>query len=178
MQHKSFAEMACPIARSLEQVGEWWSILILRDAFAGKMRFDEFQQSLGIAPNMLTRRLTSLVEAGMLERRPYSVRPPRDEYVLTERGRDFRTVLVALLAFGHRHFAVAGGGARIVDARTGATVEPMLVDRRTGEPLLEPHYAIVRGKRSVAANTARTQEGAGLLAAASPSGRAAKGARA
>ena len=176
MQHKSFAHMACPIARSLEQVGEWWSILILRDAFAGKTRFDEFLQSLGIAPNMLTRRLTSLVEAGMLERRQYSVRPPRDEYVLTERGRDFRTVLVALLAFGHRHFAVEGG-ARIVDSRTGATVEPMLVDQRTGEPVIEPRYAIVRGKASCAANTARSKGGAGLLAAATPSGRAAKAAR-
>ena len=59
MRRKSFAEMACPIARSLEQVGEWWSMLILRDAFAGKTRFDEFQQSLGIAPNMLTRRLAA-----------------------------------------------------------------------------------------------------------------------
>jgi DNA-binding HxlR family transcriptional regulator len=166
MQHKSFAEMACPIARSLERVGEWWSILILRDAFAGKTRFDEFQQSLGIAPNMLTRRLTSLVEAGMLERRPYS-----------ERGRDFRTVLLALLAFGHRHFAVEGGGTRIVDARTGATAEPMLVDQRTGEPLVEPNYTIARGKGSAAANTARPRGGSGLLTAATLSRRAARAAR-
>jgi DNA-binding HxlR family transcriptional regulator len=177
MQHKSFAEMACPIARSLEQVGEWWSILILRDAFAGKTRFDEFLQSLGIAPNMLTRRLTSLVAAGMLERRPYSVRPPRDEYVLTERGRDFRTVLVGLLAFGHRHFAVEGGGVRIVDARTGTTVEPMLVDRKTGEPLVEPHYTIARGKGSAAANISRAKEGAGLLVAVTPYGRSVKAVR-
>ena len=74
MQRTSYEDMPCPIARSLERVGEWWSILILRDAFAGLTRFDEFQKSLGIAPNMLTRRLASLVEAGMLERRPYSVR--------------------------------------------------------------------------------------------------------
>jgi DNA-binding HxlR family transcriptional regulator len=164
MQHKSFADMACPIARSLEKVGEWWSILILRDAFAGKTRFDEFQQSLGIAPNMLTRRLASLVDAGMLERRPYSVRPPRDEYLLTQRGRDFRTVLVALLAFGHRHFAVEGGGTHIVDVRTEATVEPMLVDRRTGEPLTEPNYKIVRGNGRVVTTTRRTLDGSGLLA--------------
>ncbi len=146
MQHKSFADMACPIARSLEQVGEWWSILILRDAFSGLTRFDEFQKSLGIAPNMLTRRLASLVAAGMLERRPYSLRPPRDEYLLTERGREFRTVLLALLAFGQRHFPADEGGAWLVDDRTGATVEPALVDRRTGEQLTEPHYRIVRGK--------------------------------
>ena len=74
MQHKSFGNMACPIARSLERVGEWWSMLILRDAFQGLTRFDEFQKSLDIAPNMLTRRLKALVEAGLLERRRYSVR--------------------------------------------------------------------------------------------------------
>jgi DNA-binding HxlR family transcriptional regulator len=169
MQRKSFSGMACPIARSLEQVGEWWSMLILRDAFAGKTRFDEFQQSLGIASNMLSRRLAALVNAGMLEKRLYSERPARHEYLLTERGRDFRTVLVALLAFGDRHFAVGGGGgARVVDAATGATVEPMLVDRRTGRELVEPHFRIVRGKRgAAAAATVPRPSGSGLLAAAS-----------
>ena len=169
MQRKSFADMACPIARSLEQVGEWWSMLILRDAFAGKSRFDEFQQSLGIASNMLTRRLAALVDAGMLERRLYSERPARHEYLLTERGRDFRTVLVALLAFGDRHFAVGGGGgARVVDAATGAVVEPMLVDRRSGRELVEPEFTIVRGRRTAgaAANAAPWRSGTGLLAAA------------
>ena len=109
MQRKSFADMTCPIARSLEHVGEWWSMLILRDAFGGTTRFDDFQQSLGIAPNMLARRLAALVEAGLLERRRYSERPPRDEYVLTDRGRDFKPVLVALVAFGKKHFAAPGG---------------------------------------------------------------------
>src|SRR5215218_1648149 len=89
MQRKSFGAMPCPIARSLERVGEWWSILVLRDAFAGLTRFDEFQKSLGIAPAMLTRRLNALVEAGLLQRRPYSEHPPRDEYRLTPRGADF-----------------------------------------------------------------------------------------
>src|SRR5947209_3576779 len=100
--------MACPIARSLEHVGEWWSMLILRDAAQGVSRFDDFQKSLGIAPNMLARRLGGLVEAGLLERRRYSARPPRDEYVLTARGEDFRPVLWAILAFGNRHFAPEG----------------------------------------------------------------------
>jgi DNA-binding HxlR family transcriptional regulator len=108
MQRKSFADMPCPIARSLEHVGEWWSMLILRDAFAGVTRFDDFQHSLGIAPNMLTRRLRALVDAGMLERRRYQERPPRDEYVLTTRGRDFHPVLVELVAFGRKHFAAPG----------------------------------------------------------------------
>src|ERR1700729_382314 len=128
MQRKSFGAMPCPIARSLERVGEWWSILILRDAFAGMTRFDEFQESLGIAPNMLARRLTALVEAGLLERRRYRERPPRDEYVLTRRGVDFRPVLLALLAFGNRHFPPDDRDVRIVNTETGATVEPLLVD--------------------------------------------------
>ena len=182
MQRKSFADMTCPIARSLEHVGEWWSMLILRDAFAGKTRFDEFQQSLGIASNMLTRRLAALVSAGMLEKRLYSKRPARHEYVLTERGRDFRTVLVALLAFGDRHFAIeGGGGAHVVDAATGETAEPMLVDRRSGKELVEPHFRIVRGKRPagpLAAKSAPAREGVGLLAASPPPAPPARRARA
>ena len=73
MQRKSFGKMPCPIARSLERVGEWWSILIIRDALHGFTRFDEFQKSLNIAPNMLTRRLSALVDAGLLERRRYAM---------------------------------------------------------------------------------------------------------
>ena len=95
MQHTRFDAMPCPIARGLDRVGEWWSILILRDAFHGLTRFDQFQKSLGIAPNILSRRLRGLVEAGLLEEVRYSEQPPRDEYVLTEVGRDFRPVLWA-----------------------------------------------------------------------------------
>ena len=108
MQRKSFGKMQCPIARSLERVGEWWSILILRDALHGMTRFDQFQESLGIAPNMLTRRLGALVKAGLLERRRYSERPPRYEYVLTERGRDFRSVIVAMYALGQQTLRARG----------------------------------------------------------------------
>jgi DNA-binding HxlR family transcriptional regulator len=154
MQRKSFDEMICPIARSLERVGEWWSILILRDAFAGLTRFEEFQKSLGIAPNMLSRRLAALVEAGMLERRRYSERPPRDEYVLTGRGRDFRSVLVALMAFGNRHFAPEGESVQIVDAVTGEPAEPVLVDRRSGRPLVEPDFTLAAGPAASAATGA------------------------
>src|SRR6266403_5066973 len=129
MQRKSFGQMVCPIARSLERVGEWWSILILRDALHGLTRFDQFQKSLDIAPNMLARRLNALVEAGLLARRRYSERPPRDEYVPTARGRDFRPVLLALLAWGNRHFAPEGASVQLLDAATGAVADPILVDR-------------------------------------------------
>ncbi len=140
MQRTSFGNMSCPIARSLERVGEWWSILILRDALRGTTRFDDFQKSLGIAPNMLTRRLNALVGAGLLERRCYSEHPPRYEYVLTPRGRDFRSVLIALLAWGNRHFAPEGASVQLVDTRTGEPAEPILVDRVTGRPITETDH--------------------------------------
>src|SRR5256885_8913295 len=138
MQRKSFGKMPCPIARSLERVGEWWSILILRDALHGFTRFDEFQKSLDIAPNMLTRRLNALVEAGLLERRRYNERPPRYEYVLTERGHDFRSVIVAMYAWGNKHFAPEGASVVLVNERTGAAADPVMVDGATGRPLLDP----------------------------------------
>ncbi len=145
MRRKSFENLVCPIARSLERVGEWWSILILRDAFRGATRFEQFQKSLDIAPNMLTRRLNALVESGLLERRRYSERPPRDEYVLTERGQDFRPVLWSLLAWGNRHFAPEGASVVIVDAETGAVAEPVLVDRISGKPLVAPQFRSAPG---------------------------------
>jgi DNA-binding HxlR family transcriptional regulator len=145
MQRKSFDAMPCPIARSLERVGEWWSILILRDAMLGLTRFDAFQKSLGIAPNMLARRLNGLVEAGLMERRRYSARPPRDDYLLTERGRDFRPVLLTLMAWGNRHFAPEGASVLLVDAETGAEADPVLIDGRSGRVLDGPRYAVVAG---------------------------------
>src|SRR5581483_3799525 len=145
MKHKGFDNMRCPIARSLEHVGEWWSILILRDALKGMTRFDQFQKSLGIAPNMLTRRLATLVDSGLLERRLYSERPPRHEYVLTERGRDFRPVLWALLAWGNKHFSPEGTSVQVVDATTGQPADPVLVDRNTGRLLSEPQFQTAAG---------------------------------
>ena len=155
MQRTSFGNMTCPIARSLERVGEWWSILILRDALRGTTRFDEFQKSLGIAPNMLTRRLNGLVDADLLERRRYSEHPPRYEYVLTARGRDFRPVLIALLAWGNRHFAPEGASVQLVDARTGEPAEPILVDRVTGRPITEADHRHAPGPAANAQVRAR-----------------------
>lgn len=136
--------MPCPIARSLEHVGEWWSILILRDAFRGLTRFDEFRDDLGVAPNILTRRLKALVAAGLLERRRYCERPPRDEYLLTERGRDFRPVLISLLVWGNRHFAPEGPRVQLIDSQTGKPADPVLIDRTTGRVIAEPDFAITR----------------------------------
>ncbi|SEC32686.1 transcriptional regulator, HxlR family [Rhizobiales bacterium GAS191] len=154
MQRKSFAEMPCPIARSLERVGEWWSILILRDAFRGLRRFDEFQASLGVAPNMLTRRLNSLVEAGLLRRELYCEHPPRHEYRLTARGKDFRPVLLALLAWGNRHFLPEGEGITLVDVESGSPIDPILVDRHTGRPLEPGSYRLAPDPATLTARKA------------------------
>jgi len=145
MQRKNFGNMQCPIARSLERVGEWWSILILRDAVYGLKRFDEFQKSLEIAPNMLTRRLDALVKGGLLKRQRYSEKPPRYEYVLTDRGRDFRPVLLSLLAWGNKHFAPEGTSVLLADTETGAIAEPVLVDRVTGRSIPGPGFSVVPG---------------------------------
>jgi DNA-binding HxlR family transcriptional regulator len=119
MQHTRFDTMPCPIARGLDRVGEWWAILIMRDAFRGMTRFDQFQKSLGIAPNILSRRLRGLVEAGLLERIRYNDRPPRDQYVLTPIGQDFRPVLWAMLAWGNKHFMPDGQAMLLADNAAG-----------------------------------------------------------
>jgi DNA-binding HxlR family transcriptional regulator len=140
MKRKSFENMPCPVAQSLERVGEQWSMLILRDALNGLKRFDEFEKSLDIAPNMLTRRLVTLVDAGLLERRQYSQRPPRYEYLLTERGRDFQSVIHALLAFGNRHFSEQEKAVVIVDTETGLVADPVMVDAISGARMVHPRF--------------------------------------
>jgi DNA-binding HxlR family transcriptional regulator len=124
----------CPVGRALALVGDGWSMLILRDAGFGLARFEAFRESLGIAPNILANRLKSLTEAGLLAKTAYSERPPREEYRLTEAGRDFLPILYALGAWGARH----GGGGPVTtlrDAETGTTVQPLVIDAVTGAPL-------------------------------------------
>src|SRR5215470_1432084 len=145
MRRTSFRKMHCPIARTLERVGEWWSMLILRDALHGYRRFEEFRESLGVAPNILTTRLAALVEAGFLEKRQYSAHPPRYEYVPTERGRDFRPVLLSLMAFGNKHFAPEGAMVEVVDTRTGKAADIGVFDRATGLPIAAPDYRMQPG---------------------------------
>ncbi|WP_427306178.1 winged helix-turn-helix transcriptional regulator [Cupriavidus sp. H39] len=145
MLRKPLAEMPCPIARTVARVADHWSVLILREAFYGVTRFDEFQQNLDIAPNMLTRRLNSLVDEGMLVRRQYCDRPPRSEYLLTERGRDFRPVLLAMLAWGNKHLAPEGESVQLANRSTGERVEPVLVDAASGRPITDADYHIAPG---------------------------------
>lgn len=170
MRRKSFQSMKCPIALALEQVGEWWTMLIMRDALHGASRFDEFQVSLGIAPNILARRLTGLVEAGLLEKKRYQERPARDAYVPTERGRDLWPVLVTLLDWGNRHCAPEGGGVVLKHRDTGRPAEPVLVDRTTGLLMNDPVFIHVAAHGPAIADTLGTTraERNNLPGAASP----------
>jgi DNA-binding HxlR family transcriptional regulator len=170
MRHTRFDTMSCPIARTLDRVGEWWNMLILRDALGGMTRFDEFEASLGIAPNMLTRRLQGLVEAGLLEKQRYCERPPRYEYIVTPRGQDFRPVLLALIAYGNRHYAPEGASVMVVEAATGAAADPIVVDRASGRELIEPEFAIVAGPAATAATRARLAARGARLAARTAAG--------
>jgi DNA-binding HxlR family transcriptional regulator len=136
MRRTSFADMPCSIARTLEVVGEWWTLLIVRDAFLGVTRFDEWQERLGIARNVLATRLERLVEEGILERRRYQVRPPRDEYVLTAKGRDLGPVLAALRTWGDDHAPTPGGPTTVlVHDECGHTTRPVNTCSHCGQPL-------------------------------------------
>lgn len=151
MQPRLFPLDECPCARAVEAVGEWWSMLILRDALQGITRFDEFQRSLGIAPNMLARRLKHLTEAGLFERRLYSERPKRYEYMLTQRGRDFFPVIAALVAFGNRHLAPEGEALLLADRETGRPVVPAFVDAQTARPVRPDNVTVIAGPQASAA---------------------------
>ena len=122
----------CPLSSTLGLVGDWWTLLLLHDAFDGYTRFDQFQQNLGISSSLLTSRLKELVANGILERRPYQEHPPRYEYVLTETGRSLRPVVVALAAWGNSRLDPSERSMILVDAETGEEAEPVLVDRTTG----------------------------------------------
>src|SRR6478672_5978282 len=103
MPIQAFAEKNCSIARPLAFLGERWTVLVLRDLMLGRRRFDEIQESLGIATNVLSQRLSTLVDEGIAERRRYSEHPERFEYRLTQKGRELLPVVLALLRWGDRH---------------------------------------------------------------------------
>ena len=109
-----YDSQTCSIARALELVGERWTLLILRDVFLGVRRFEELQADLGIARNILSARLDKLVDADILERRPYSEHPPRDEYMLTERGLDLWPAVIALMQWGDEHAPAPGGPPTVI----------------------------------------------------------------
>jgi DNA-binding HxlR family transcriptional regulator len=135
MQRASFADMNCSIARSLEEIGEWWTLLIVRDAFFGVTRFEEFQERLGIARNILTKRLDTLVDAGVMERRPYDESRGRHDYVLTKKGRDLWPVLVTLRQWGDKWAIDGKPPVRMLHTACGAHTNAHLVCDHCGERL-------------------------------------------
>jgi len=125
-------------------------------------------EQLGIAPNMLARRLETLVREGLLARRQYCERPPRFEYLLTDRGREFRPVMLALLAWGNRHFSPEGESVLLVDRQTGATVVPILVDAQTGHPITDADHVVVAGPAASEGVRAKLEKSARARAASIP----------
>jgi len=150
MRRTSFADMPCSIARALEVVGEWWSLLIVRDAFLGVTRFDDWQRRLGIARNVLTARLEHLVDQGIFERRLYQRQPERHEYVLTRKGRDLGPVLTALRSWGDTHEPMPGGPTTVlVHDDCGHATRPVQTCSHCGEPLRSGRAHIEPGPGAV-----------------------------
>jgi DNA-binding HxlR family transcriptional regulator len=130
----NYSREHCSVAATLSVVGDPWTLLILRDAFYGVQRFDDWQTRLGVARNVLAARLKTLVEHGVLETRLYSDHPPRKDYVLTQKGRDLQPVLLMLKAWGDRHVYAENGPLEISHS-CGAPLHPRLVCGACGEPV-------------------------------------------
>jgi DNA-binding HxlR family transcriptional regulator len=141
-----YQTQVCSIARSLEVVGERWTFLIVRNLFLGLRRFDEIQANLGIARNVLSARLDKLVEHGIVETRQYSDRPPRHEYVLTDKGRDLWPALIALMQWGDRHDPAPGGPPTVIVHRgCGGGVDSHRVCLECGKALELHHVQALAG---------------------------------
>lgn len=156
MSSARYSELECSVARTLEHIGERWTILIVRDAFFGIRRFDEFQASLGIARNILTTRLTALVDNGVMRKERYQDHPPRFEYRLTEKGRDLIPVLTALLAWGDRWDADDGDPIALIHTTCGNVMHTRSVCEHCREDVdafnlsIDPVPAIVLERMSAA----------------------------
>jgi DNA-binding HxlR family transcriptional regulator len=137
MRRTRFDDDPCPIARTTDLIGDWWTPIVMREAFRGRRRFDEFQEALSLSRGVLAQRLSRLVDEGLLEKRLYQERPPRYEYVLTEKGRDFYSVLAAMWRWGSDWLWEAGSASplELYDKASGQPVRPRVVDERTGRPI-------------------------------------------
>ncbi len=150
MRRTSLEGADCPIARSLDVIGDWWSLLIIRDAMLGVRRFGEFQKSLGVAKNILAARLRTLVEQGILETAPASDGSAYQEYLLTPKGRDLFPVLVALRQWGEDHCFESGGKVAtvLVDLERGRPVRKLELRSEDGRLLGPADTQVKRRGRS------------------------------
>jgi DNA-binding HxlR family transcriptional regulator len=135
MRRTSFEKAECPVARSLDVIGDWWSLLIIRDAFLGARRFGEFQKSLGLAKNILTVRLRALVDDGILKTAPASDGSAYQEYVLTPKGRGIFPILVALRQWSEEFSSEPGFATLLVDREKGRPVRKLELRSQDGRLL-------------------------------------------
>jgi DNA-binding HxlR family transcriptional regulator len=147
MRAKSFTDMACSIAGALEMVGDRWGFLLMRDLMLGLSRYDEFKASMDIPAQTLASRLRHFESTGLATRRRYQERPPRDEYRLTDKGRDFWVVLTALREWGDRWrmHGVEGPPVEIIDSSTGRKLQLALVEPRSGARVPAARVAVRAG---------------------------------
>ena len=135
MRRTRFDDWPCPIARTTDLLGDWWTPLVLREAFAGRRRFDEIQQALDIPKAVLAARLARLVDEGLMTKEPYQDHPPRYEYRLTAKGRAMWDVLAAMWRWGSDWAFEGEPPAVLADRETNEEVRPLVVDEQTGAPL-------------------------------------------
>ena len=135
MLPRTYEGQNCSIARTLELMGERWTMLVIREAFLGRRRFDELAERLGIARNVLTDRLRRLVDEGVLEKVRYQERPERFEYRLTAKGVDLWPVLVALLQYGDRYYAPDGPPMLLTHRGCGGELDDRRICKRCGDKL-------------------------------------------
>lgn len=147
MRRTSFAGSQCPIARTVDLIGDWWTPLVVREAFYGVRRFDEMQQALGIGRNVLTERLRRLVKEGLLTRSKYQDHPERFEYGLTEKGQDLLPVLAAMIEWGDKWLRSRGERSITLRHRTcGKRMRAAVVCSSCGEPLVARDVEIERSE--------------------------------
>jgi DNA-binding HxlR family transcriptional regulator len=162
MRRKTFARMNCSIARALELVGEWWTMLILREAFLGTRRFHDFQANLGIARNILSARLKKLVARGILERVAGPDGGRRLEYCLTDKGRDFFPVLMALMQWGDRWVAGSDRAPiKVIERLSGGEIAEIQVTTHDGKPLRPGDVQMMPGPGAAPSTRARFGMGEG-----------------
>ena len=152
MRHEALADVNCSIARSLSVLGERWTLVVLRQAFLGARRFEDYQRGLGIARNILTDRLRTLVEHDILERRRYHERPPRYEYRLTQKGLDLYPILVSLMQWGDQY---AGGHAA-----------PLVLRHKTCGQITQPHMVCSECGERIDPREMKPEAGPGAVAGA------------
>ncbi|MGD9865639.1 MAG: winged helix-turn-helix transcriptional regulator [Pseudodonghicola sp.] len=153
MARSDLADSSCPVSRAIERVGDPWVLMILREAFLGTRRFDDFQRFTGASPHLLSQRLKQLCGDGILRKRAYSATPPRHEYLLTDKGRDLWPVIMALRQWGESW--LGGSSVRLTHRGCGTRIAPQLVCPACGDPLtaqdvmaeISPEFRIERQRR-------------------------------